>query len=159
MSQVFSFPYFRSLYDTEQACLEEIRKIKYPKGIFCKRCKKTTRHYKLQNRLSYACQFCRTQISPLTGTIFEKTTTPLQLWFLAIYMMTCTRATLSIRDLQKELGVTYKTAWRIFSLLKKLMEQNNGDLLRAPVENNLLRWTFFNRLELKVVEKKELTED
>ncbi|HSA83682.1 MAG TPA: hypothetical protein VLF20_02235, partial [Patescibacteria group bacterium] len=125
---------------------------------FCPRCKKITKHYKLQNRLSYACQFCRSQLAPLAGTIFEKTTTPLRLWFFTMYLMTYTRATMSIRDLQNELGVTYKTAWRMFTLLKQMMGQNNGDLLHAPVENNLLRWTFFNRLELKVVEKKETTE-
>ncbi len=154
----FSFSEFIKIFPTDDLCLEEIKRLRFPNGVYCDFCKRITIHYKIKNRNAYTCKFCRKQIYPLVNTIFEKTTTPLRLWFYAIYLMTYTRADISIRDLQRELGVTYKTAWRMFSSLKKLMEQNNGDLLTAPVENNLLKWTFFNRLELKVVEKKETTE-
>lgn len=155
MNHDFSFSEFASRFSTEEICLEEIKKLRYPKGVFCKSCKRITRHYRLTNRISYTCKFCRTQISPLAGTIFEKTSTPLRVWFFAMYLMTYTRATISIKQLQRELGVTYKTAWRMYTNIKNLMAQNNGDLLEIPGENNLLKWTFFNRLELKVVEKQE----
>lgn len=159
MNYDFSFPEFISRFSTDAVCLEEIKKLKYPKGVFCKSCKKITRHYRLTNRISYTCKFCRTQTSPLAGTIFEKTTTPLRIWFFAMYLMTYTRATISIKQLQRELGVTYKTAWRMYQLLYQLMEQNKGDLLEIPVESNLLKWTFFNRFEIKVVEKTETIEE
>lgn len=104
--------------------------------------------------MAYSCKLCRNHIYPLVGTIFERTTTPLRVWFFALFIMTCTRADISITQLQRELGVTYKTAWRMYTNIKTLMEQNGGDLLKNPNEvNKLLKWTFFNKIELKVVEK------
>jgi len=87
----------------------------------------------------------------LVGTIFEKTTTPLRLWFYAIFLMTHARANIPIKTLQRELGVTYKTAWRMYSILLKLMKKNNGDLL---TETQVRKWIFFNKIELKVVQRK-----
>lgn len=159
MNQDFLFPQFIAKFPTEEVCLKEIKRLRYPKGIFCKTCGRITKHYKVTNRFVYSCTFCRTQTSPLAGTIFEKTSTPLRIWFFAMYLMTYTRATISIKQLQRELGVTYKTAWRMYQLLYQLMEQNKGDLLEIPVESNLLKWTFFNRFEIKVVEKTETIEE
>lgn len=158
MNQEFSLSQFIAKFSTDDFCLEEIKRLRYPKGVFCKTCERVTKYYRLANRPAYTCKFCRTQIAPLVGTIFEKSSTPLRVWFLAIYVMTYTRATISIKQLQRELGVTYKTAWRIYTTVRSLMAQNNGDLLEIPGENNLLKWTFFNRFEIKVVEKKEMTE-
>jgi transposase-like protein len=156
MDGLFSFKQFITRFPDDRACLEEIRKLRYPRGISCASCKKVTRHYKLRGRVAYACQYCRKQVYPLAGTIFEKTTTPLRIWFYAFFLMTQTRADMSIKQLQRELGVTYKTAWRIYKQTRVLMGQNNEDLLKDfDKENKLFRWTFFNKIELKVVEKKE----
>lgn len=83
----------------------------------------------------YQCS-CGYQISPLAGTVFEKTTTPLQYWFYAIFLMTNTRSGVSAKQLQRELGVTYKTAWRIFKQIRILMANanNSGGLLDGTVE-------------------------
>lgn len=75
------------------------------------------------------------------------------MWFYAILLMTYTRATISITQLEKELGVTYKTAWRMYHLLKTLMERNNADLLAEATEVHT--WTFFNKIEISFVEKKK----
>ncbi len=156
MDGKFSFKQFTTRFPDDGTCLEEIKKLRYPRGISCASCKKVTKHYKLRGRLAYACQYCRKQVYPLAGTIFEKTTTPLRVWFYAFFLMTHTRADLSIKQLQRELGVTYKTAWRIYKQARVLMGQNNEDLLKdLGKENKLFRWTFFNKIELKVVEKKE----
>jgi len=93
----------------------------------------------------------------LAGTIFEKTATPLRLWFYTLFLMTCTRAEISIKQLQRELGVTYKTAWRMYQRIHMLMEQNNGDLL-VPVEDKVRKWLFFNKIEISVVEKQETSD-
>lgn len=83
----------------------------------------------------YQCS-CGYQISPLAGTVFEKTTTPLQYWFYAIFLMTNTRSGVSAKQLQRELGVTYKTAWRIFKQIRILMANANssGGKLDGTVE-------------------------
>lgn len=158
MTHDFSFSHFLLRFSDDAICLEEIKKVRFQNGIICTQCNKKRTHYKISGRTAYACNVCRKQMFPLTGTIFEKTSTPLRIWFYAMFLMTYTRATISIKQLQRELGVTYKTAWRMYTSIKILMAQNNGDLLVIPVESNVLKWTFFNRFEIKVVEKEETTE-
>jgi transposase len=151
MKPDFSLAQFALRFPNDDVCLEEIRKLHFPEGIPCRKCRKITRHYKISNRPVYACKFCRRQTSPLSGTIFEKTTTPLRLWFYAMFLMIQMRANLSIKTLQREMGVTYKTAWRMYNGILRLMKQNNGDLLS---DREVRRWVFFNKIELKVVQKK-----
>jgi transposase len=155
MDQSFSLAQFHKLFPDDNACLEEIKKLRFPHGIFCRRCKIFTRHYKLKERVAYSCKLCRTQVYPLAGTIFEKTTTPLQLWFYAIFLMTHTRAVITLKQLQQELGVTYKTAWRIRTTLRYLMEDNDGDLLKDLTEREYKehKWVFFNKLQFTFVQK------
>jgi transposase len=155
VDQIFTITEFTSRFPDELSCLEEIKRQRFPHGIFCKRCQLFTRHYKLNNRISYTCKLCRTQVSPIAGTIFEKTTTPLRIWFYALFLMTHTRAEITIKQLQKELGVTYKTAWRIYTSLRYLMEDNEGDLLKDPAERDYKehKWVFFNKLQFTFVQK------
>jgi transposase-like protein len=60
----------------------------------------------------------------MAGTIFEKTTTPLSLWFYAMYLMSATRCGISAKQIQRETGVTYKTAWRMFKQIRTLMSED-----------------------------------
>jgi hypothetical protein len=70
--------------------------------------------------------------------------------------MTHTRGEISAKQLQRELSVTYKTAWRMHKSIKTLMEQNNGDLLQDGQRDYKERkWLFFSKLEIKVVQKQE----
>ena len=117
----FTISDFLKRYATSEKCLEEIKNIRFPDGIKCKTCKKVTNHYKVKDRLQYACSTCRTQTAPLSGTIFQKTSTPLTSWFYAMFLMINTRAGISSKQLQRELGVTYKTAWRIGKQIRTLM--------------------------------------
>src|ERR1035437_9118259 len=111
MEKDFSLATFSARFPNDNICLEEIRRWRFPQGIYCNKCRKITRYYKLKKRPIYTCKFCRSQTSPLVDTIFEKTTTPLRLWFYALFLMTHTRANISVKSLQRELNVTYKTAW------------------------------------------------
>lgn len=170
MSQIFPFSQFLTRFPTDETCLEELKRIKFPDGIKCTSCKKITKHYKVEGRTSYVCKICRTQTYPLAGTIFEKSTTPLRFWFYALYLMTQTKAQITTKQLQKELRVTYKTAWRMRSAIYTLMLQNKGDLLKGDIEydetfnkskeqlaeeSKIFRWSFFNKIEFKVVQRKE----
>jgi transposase-like protein len=156
MDGVFPFVDFRTRFPDDTACLEEIKKIKYQNGIYCRSCNKITKHYKLKRGSVYSCKFCRSQTRPLAGTLFEKSSTPLRVWFFAFFLMTHSRAKISCKQLQRELGVTYKTAWRLHKNIKMLMEQNNGDLLKEAQEKyKEHRWVFFNKLEISWVEKHE----
>jgi transposase len=70
-------------------------------------------------------------ISPMAGTIFEKSSTSLHTWFYAMYLMGSTRCGISAKQIQRETGVTYKTVWRIFKQIRSLL--SDGDLqLEGP---------------------------
>jgi transposase len=141
---------FSSRFPTDAVCMEELRRLRFPKGINCNHCKRTTKHYRVRGRTAYACRYCRKQIYPLSGTIFEKSTTPLRLWFFALFLMAQTEGTISAKQLQRQLGVTYKTAWR----MRTLLARNNEDILAGMNEQEKVRkWFFFNKFEFKVAER------
>src|SRR3989344_548480 len=125
---------FLRKYPHNDACLDEIFKRKYSNGVDCVRCKKVTKYYKIIGRTAYSCEFCRTQVFPLAGTIFEKSTVDLRLWFYAMFLMIKTRSGVSAKQLERELGVCYKTAHRMFKQIRTLMDENGGDMLKGDVE-------------------------
>lgn len=126
---------FLRKYPNDDACLEEIFKKKYPNGVFCIRCQKVTAHFRRKERTSYSCTWCRHQVFPLVGTIFEKSSTPLRLWFYAIFLVIKTRSGISAKQLERELGVCYKTAHRMFKVIRKRMgETGSGGKLHGTVE-------------------------
>lgn len=135
MKDTLTLGSFLKKYKDDEACLKHIKEIKYHDGIFCEKCQKITNFTKIKNRPVYQCS-CGYQVSPLTETIFEKTTTSLQYWFYAIFIMSVTRSGISAKQLQRELGVTYKTAWRMFKQIRILMTNanNDGGLLDGTVE-------------------------
>ena len=150
---------FLSRFPDNDACLEEIGKIKFRGGILCSHCHIVTKHYKIKGRTAYSCKICRHQVFPLSGTIFEKSSTPLQLWFYCMFLLTQTRGSISVKNMQQELGVTYKTAWRMSKKVKSLMELHDGDLLREPEEQaSIHKWTFFNKFQFTVVQKQDASD-
>lgn len=78
----------------------------------------------------------------MKGTIFEKSTTSLQLWFYAMFLMASTRCGISAKQLERELGVTYKTAWRMFNKIRnELMKLDDDDEpLSGDVEIDETSW-------------------
>lgn len=111
-------------FPDDKSCLDWLLNCRYPQGITCKNCQRVTKHHFITSRKSYECQFCGNHIHPTAGTIFHKSSTPLTLWFYAIYLMSSTRTGISAKQLERELGVTYKTAWRMFTLIRS--RQNEG---------------------------------
>ena len=123
---------FNKEFPTDDACLEYIKEQRWPAGVTrCEKCQQERRHYRVRGRTAYACDHCGNHIYPLAGTIFQKSSTSLRLWFYAAYLMGSTRCGISAKQIQRETGVTYKTAWRIFRQIRSLM--SDGDLrLEGP---------------------------
>lgn len=125
----FTISQFLKRFPNDEKCLEEIKQLRWPSGLIpCSKCNKATKHYKVSGRTAYACEFCGNHIYPLAGTVFDKTSTSLRLWFYAIYLMAQTRAGISAKQLQRELGVTYKTSWRMFKQIRALMADNSTNI-------------------------------
>lgn len=133
MNNKFSLRQFRLKYGTHDKCLEAIKQLKYGELTNCPKCKTDQKFYPVTNRTAYACNSCGFHTYPLAGTIFEKSTTPLDLWFFAMYLMVQTKSGVSAKTLERMLGVTYKTAWRMFKQIRLLMAQEPS-LLEGIVE-------------------------
>lgn len=115
---------FNAEFPNDDACLEYIKEQRFPGGVtHCEKCDKERKHYRVSGRTAYACDHCGNHIYPLAGTVFEKSTTSLRLWFYAIYLMGSTRCGISAKQIQRETGVTYKTAWRMFRQIRTLMSE------------------------------------
>jgi transposase len=112
------------MFADEDTCLETVLNMVYPDGIHCRKCQEVTKHHRLNDRKAYSCQYCGTQVYPLAGTIFEKSSTPLKSWFYAMYLMASTRTGISAKQLERELGVTYKTAWRMFKQSRSILNED-----------------------------------
>ena len=115
---------FDQRFPNDDTCLEWIKNHRYPNGIHCPICDKVTKHHKVTGRPVYECDYCGHQVSPLANTIFHKSSTPLRVWFQAIYTITSTRCGISAKQIQRETGVTYKTAWRMFKQIRTLLDED-----------------------------------
>jgi len=116
---------FNAQFPDDTACLEHLKEQRYPDGIaHCEKCEKERKHHRVTGRPAYACDYCGSMISPMAGTIFEKSSTSLRLWFYAMYLMSSTRCGISAKQIQRETGVTYKTAWRMFKQIRTLLSED-----------------------------------
>lgn len=133
MKEKFTIKDFNKMYPDDNACLDEIFNNRYSHLKSCPSCKKEARFHKLQNRKVYSCQYCGYQISPLADTIFHKSSTSLKDWFYSLYLFSVSKNGVSAKELERQLGVTYKTAWRIAKQIRLLFKQNK-DLLSNIIE-------------------------
>jgi transposase len=124
---------FEQRFPNDDACLDELVSMLYPAGIYCPTCARVTRHHRMTKRPAFSCQFCGHYEYPMAGTIFEGSSTSLKLWFYGMYLMTSTRGGISAKQLERELGVSYPTAWRMFHKIRSLMDQD-GMTLAGTVE-------------------------
>ena len=114
---------FQAEFPDDAACLKFLRDLRWPDGIFCDPCQRVTKHHRILKRMSYSCDWCGHHVYPMAGTIYEKSRTPLRLWFYAVFMMASTRCGISAKQIQRETGVTYKTAWRMFRQIRTLLNE------------------------------------
>ena len=119
---------FQAQFPNDAACLEWLKNHLYPNGISCKNCKQVTKHHRIVSRPSYCCDHCGNHVHPTAGTIFHKSPTPLTTWFYAMYLMSATRCGISAKQIERETGVTYKTAWRMFKQIRSMLGDGSGPL-------------------------------
>jgi transposase len=130
-----SFMEFQQEYPNDAACLEWLWRTRYSadgENAQCPKCERERpfkRYETAQRRQSWTCTGCGHHIHPTAGTIYNKSSTSLQLWFYAIYLMSSTRCGISAKQLEREIGVNYKTAHRMLRLIRtELMAQDNAPL-------------------------------
>jgi transposase-like protein len=122
-------------YPDDATCLEHHWRTRYAEDgehAECPKCKRVRSFKKYdtaQQRQSWTCTACGHHIHPTAGTIFHKSSTSLHLWFYAIYLVSSSRCGIAAKQLERELGVNYKTALRMLHLIREhLMEQDDTPL-------------------------------
>ena len=133
--QAYSVREFFAEFPNDDACVNRVMEVRYGLRHVCEKCGKESTFHKLAERRAYSCSHCGDHVYPGAGTIFQDSRTPLQTWFYAIYLFIATRHGVSAKELQRTLGVTYKTAWRIGHQIRDLMAKADGfEMLKGHVE-------------------------
>lgn len=129
----YSLMEFMAEFPDDATCLEWLWRNRYSHNgteAHCPKCEEVRtfkRYTTAQRRQSWTCTACGEHLHPTAGTIYHKSSTSLHLWFYATYLMTSTRCGISAKQLERELGVTYKTAWRMAHLIRhELMAQDDA---------------------------------
>jgi transposase len=118
---------FQKRFPDEDACLEHLMRTRYGEFLTCFKCQKQAHYYRVKKRRSFECEHCGYQVYPTAGTPFEKTRTSLRDWFYVMFLFCTTRNGVAAKEVQRQLGVTYKTAWRMCRLIRLYMGYVDGD--------------------------------
>ena len=131
----YSVADFNREFANDDACLEYIKEQRWPNGVTkCEKCSIERKHHRVTGRTAYACDHCGNHIYPLTGSVFAKSTTSLKIWFYVIYLMGSTNSSLSAKRIQRETGVTYKTAWRTLRQIRRLLTSEDSQVVQPTME-------------------------
>ena len=139
---------FMREFPDDDTCLEWLWRERFSqdgKTADCPKCKCVGVPFKkyamATRRQTWTCTKCGHHVQPTAGTIFAKSSTSLHLWFYAMYLMSSTRCGISAKQLERELGVTYKTAHRMMKKIRtELMGDDGDDQLSGDVEVDETSW-------------------
>jgi transposase len=129
MAKSMTLKQFQAKFATDDICLNHLFKTRYGIVTKCPKCGQYDTFHKLAKMPAYTCN-CGHHIHPMAGTPFQSTRTPLTTWFQVMYLFTSSRNGVSAKEVQRLTGVTYKTAWRMCSLIRQYMGWVDGD---API--------------------------
>ena len=131
-----SFYEFQKKFPNDDACLHEIMVSHYGgTRLECPKCKRNSKFHRVKAQRNYVCQYCGHHIYPCVGTPMERSRIPLHKWFFAIFLFSTSRHGVAAKELQRQLKVTYKTAWRMAHEIRKHMAKVDGEeTLNGKVE-------------------------
>ena len=119
---------FIKQYPTDETCLEGIMKLRYGGTEFdCPKCHQHGRFYRMSRERAYVCQHCKFQLFPCVGTPMHRSRTSLQKWFIAMHLFSTSKRGVAAKELERQLDVTYKTAWRMAHEIRKWMAEVDGE--------------------------------
>jgi transposase-like protein len=120
-------------FRSEEKCRAYLEDLRWPDGVVCPRCGGRSIS-RIEKRNQFECSSCRYQFSVTAGTVFHDSHLPLWKWFLAIYLIGESKKGISAKQLQRTLGVSYKTAWYLAHRVRSAMEEDSPVPLEGIVE-------------------------
>ena len=125
---MMTFFEFEQRYPNDDACLEQIMESRYGgTKLDCPKCGQHGNFYRMTRERAYVCQHCKFQLFPCIGTPMERSRTPIRKWMFAMYLFSTSRHGVAAMELKRQLGVTYKTAWRMAHEIRKYMDRVDGE--------------------------------
>jgi transposase-like protein len=121
MSKPMTVQQFFALFPSDEVCLDHLFRTRFGEHVQCPKCNRISKFYRLASEQAYSCQWCGHHVHPMVDTPFEKSHTSLQRWYYAMYLFTTTRHGVSAKELQRQFGCSYKTAWRMGHEIRKYM--------------------------------------
>ena len=118
---------FLDQFPTEEICLDHLMRTRFGIQHDCDKCGRFAKFHRVKLRRSYACEYCGGQVYPCAGTPFDKTRTPLRDWFFVMFQFCASRNGIAAKEVERQLGVTYKTAWRMCHMIREYMGSVDGD--------------------------------
>ncbi|MCW3849393.1 IS1595 family transposase [Sphingomonas sp. LB-2] len=126
---------FQDRFPTEESCLDHLFQVRYGSNFDCPKCNRPAKYSRVKARRSYQCNWCANQLYPTAGTPFERTRTSLRDWFFVMFQFCASRNGVAAKEVERQLGVTYKTAWRMCHEIRKYMGSlDSDDPLGGPGE-------------------------
>jgi len=133
MNRITSLVEARKEFATQEQCETHLVKMRWPDGVTCPRCGSTDVAY-METRRKWQCR-CRYQFSVTAGTVFHGTHIDLPRWMMALWLICHSPKGVSSKQIQRELGVTYKTAWYMAKRIRRAIQRNLiGSVVGGDVE-------------------------
>ncbi len=118
---------FQARFPNEDVCLDHLMRVRYGQRLVCSNCQAEGRFYRVKLRRCFECEHCGYQVYPTADTPFENTRTRLTDWFFVMFLFTSSRNGVAAKEVQRQIGVTYKTAWRMCHKIREHMGRVDGD--------------------------------
>jgi transposase-like protein len=106
-------------FPDDRACLDYLLRLRFGTRFKCPKCDRTAKFHKIRQIPAYACQWCGYHMHPMAQTRFARSRIGLRVWFHAILLFSNDTTSMSARELQRSLGLTYKTAWRMHATINE----------------------------------------
>jgi len=124
---------FQVRFRDDDACRKYLAACRWPEGFRCGRCGQGAA-FELPQRRLWQCKACGRQTSLTAGSVLHRTRLPLTVWFWATYLVTTHTPGLSAVQLQRQLGLSYETAWALLHKLRRAMVNPEREALKDKVE-------------------------
>jgi len=124
---------FRRQFSSGNACLEYLAQSRWPEGFVCPKCG-STKYWVIKKPFGYECGECGRRTSPMAGTVMHRSHIGIQEWFWAAYLVSTHTPGFSAKQLERQIGCQYKTAWFMLHRLRRAMVNDARSRLQRFVE-------------------------
>ena len=124
---------FRRQFSSDAACLEYLAQSRWPEGFVCRKCS-GNKHWVIKKPFGYECGQCGRRTSPTAGTVMHRSHMGIQEWFWAAYLVATHTPGFSAKQLERQIGCQYRTAWFMLHRLRRAMVNDARSRLEGNVE-------------------------